>query len=321
VLMGAAYTVTKSSMRASTINDQTAGMQQNARIAMELVTRDLKMAGFGMSGAVGGCNTAIVPTDNNTGGADTGPDRVLVVVPTLLSTLKTTVTGGPTTNTITLQAGAVAAMVPDGFAVGQSISIGGVVPASVGTITGDVLTLGSNIGAPRVFSGCAQPCTGATQIYWLRCVRYDIATTTTLCEGSAPCLRRGIDPGGGVAPTMVAIAEGIEDLQLAYACDGCNGALPDGIVDDQNASNTFDASDFISNSAWATAPATADTIRMVRVSIVARQTQNDPDWGSTAPIVVEDHNPASDAGFSLSTYQRSRRRLLTRTIQVRNLGL
>jgi type IV pilus assembly protein PilW len=321
VLMGAAYTVMKSSIRASTLNDQTAGMQQNARMAMELVTRDLKMAGFGMSGTVGGCNTAVVPTDNNTGGADTGPDRVLVVVPTVLSTLKVTATGGPAVNTITLQDGAVAAMTPDGFAAGAPISIGGVVAFTVGTIAGDVLTLNSNIAAPRVFRGCVQPCAGATQVYWLRCVRYDIATTTALCEGSAPCLRRGIDPGGGVAPTMVAIAEGIEDLQLAYACDGCNGTVPDGVVDDQNASNTFDTADFISNSAWATVPATPDSIRMVRVSIVARQTLSDPEWGSTAPIVAEDHNPTQDAGYSAATYEHNRRRLLTRTVQLRNVGL
>jgi hypothetical protein len=59
---------------------------------------------------------------------------------------------------------------------------------------------------------------------------------------------------------------------------------------------------------------------MVRVSIVARQRVADDKWSSTAPITAEDHNPTQDAGYSQAAYAQSRRRLLTRTIQVKNLG-
>lgn len=333
IVAGAGYTVMSGSEKAATVNDQTAQMQQSARVAMELLSRDIKMAGFGINGPVGACGTAIVPLDNTPGGADTGPDQVRLVVPTVLSTLAATATGPFTT--VTLQAGAVAAMTPDGFGAGQTISIGGTQSTTVAAIAGDVLTTGTTIGAPMVFLGCVQPCAAATQVFWLRCVRYDIvretdANATTLCEGAPPCLRRGVDPGGGVAPTMVPIAEGIEDLQLAYACDGCNGTVPDGVVDDQNASGTFDAADFISNSTWTTAPMTADTIRLVQINIVARQPRaqvNSPSEGGTAgmntlaPIVAADHNPSNDAGFDPATYSQIRRRLLTRTVQARNLGL
>jgi type IV pilus assembly protein PilW len=34
---------------------------------------------------------------------------------------------------------------------------------------------------------------------------------------------------------------------------------------------------------------------------------------------VSDHNPSVDAGYNATTYQQQRRRVLTRTIQVRNL--
>lgn len=318
IVVGAGYTVMSGSEKAATLNDQTAQMQQNARVAMELLSRDIKMAGFGMNGPVGACGTAIVPLDNTPGGPDTGPDQVRLVVPTVLSTLAATATGPFTT--ITLQAGAVAAMTPDGFGVGAAISIGGTQATTVAAIAGDVLTNGTTVGAPMVFLGCVQPCTGATQVFWQQCITYSIGTTLAACGVNAPCLLRN----------GVAIAEGIEDLQLAYACDGCAGAIPDGVVDDQNASGTFDAADFISDSTWAASPITADTIRLVQINIVARQPRaqvSSPSEVGTAgmstpaPIVAADHNPSSDAGFNLATYSQIRRRLLTRTVQARNLGL
>jgi type IV pilus assembly protein PilW len=319
IVMGAGYTVMTGSQKASTVNDQATQMQQNVRVAMDLLTQDLKMAGFGMTGPVGACNFAVVPGDNTPGGADTGPDSVSVVVPTTstanpLWTLSTQLTGGPAATGLTLQAGAGASMTASGFAavpfaLPQPISIGGTVSATVTALAGDVLTLSSPVNSPALFPV-------GTPIHWLQCITYDIvratdANATTLCGGNPPCLRRG----------GVAIAEGIEDLQLAYACDGCTGALSNGILDDQNASNTFDTADFISNSTWTVAPLTPETIRMVRINIVARQLRADPDWKSSQPLVVEDHNPTSDAGYNQQTYQQMRRRTLARTVQLRNFGL
>ncbi|MDE3241184.1 MAG: PilW family protein [Nitrospirota bacterium] len=302
IVVAAGYTVMASGQQTAAMNDQTVEMQQNARIAMDLVSQDLRTAGFGMSGQVGACNYAIVPNDNTPAGADTGPDSFSVVVPTNLSTLALTATG--TIGTVTLQNGAVAAMTPSGFGNGSIISIGGVYTTTVASYSGDVVTLGTAIPAPKVY-------VAGTQVYWLQCVTYDIATTTAACSGPAPCLRRGGVP----------VVEGIEDLQVAYACDGCNGSVPDGVADDQNASNTFDTSDFISNSTWVSSPGTPDTIRLARVSIVARQARSDPNWKGTSPQAVEDHNPTSDAGYNAANYSQIRRRIFTRTIQLRNQGL
>jgi len=322
MLIAAGYTVLTTSQKAATVNDQTAEVQQNARVALELVTRDLKMAGFGMTAAVGNCTFAIVPADNTTGGADTGPDSVSLVVPTNLTTLAATATG--TTSTITLQSGAVAGMTPDGFGVGATVSVGGVFTSTVSAVSGDTLTLATAINSPQVYSG-------GTQVYWLRCITYAIATTTTRCAGTAPCLVRGVRNTGVTVDNdanMVPVAEGVEDIQLAYACDGCNGSIPDGVVDDQNASNTFDTADFISNNAWTSSPSTPDTIRLVRVTVVARQIGTDKDFGDKSiaqrgrgPQAVEDHNPAQDAGYVPANYTQARRRSFTRTVQLRNVGL
>lgn len=319
MVVAAGFTALTGTQKAATVNDLTTQMQQNARLAMELISRDVKMAGFGMTGAVGACPNAINPQDNNTIGADSGPDSVSLVVPITSNvaptwTLSAQVAGGPAANILTLQAGAVAAMIAGGLALNDTLSIGGVVSANVSAIdsAADQLTLTSSVGAPAIFP------TGS-QVYWLQCLTYSIGTTTVACAGTPPCLLRGGVP----------IADGIEDLQLAYTCDGCTGGVPDGVVDDQNGSNTFDTADFISNSTWATAPMTPDTIRLVQISIVARQTRTDEGFGegrgravgTPAPIVVADHNPSNDAGFNLATYQQVRRRVLTRTVETRNLGL
>ena len=54
---------------------------------MELLSHDIKMAGYGMTGPVLNCPTAIVPADNTVGGPDTGPDSISLVIPTVVSPL------------------------------------------------------------------------------------------------------------------------------------------------------------------------------------------------------------------------------------------
>jgi type IV pilus assembly protein PilW len=324
LLIGAAaFAVATTSERASTANERTTEMQQNARVAMDFLTQDIKMAGYGQTGMVG-CATGIVPADNTPAGPDTGPDSVSMIVPTPLSTLA--LAAGAGGNTAQLQAGAVAAInaafAPEVFGIGSWITMTGAWTSQVTNIAGDVLTFGANMGMTAAYP------TG-TPLTWLRCVTYSIGTTTAACAGNPPCLLRG---SGG---NNIVIAEGIEDLQLAYACDGCNGSVPDGIVEDFDvpANPAFTAGDFVSNNAWGTPPMTADTIRLVRVTIVARQQGVDLKagdttqirTGTTAPIIAEDHNPTAGvfvAGdYNATTYQQQRRRSITRTVQLRNVGL
>ncbi|MER3422512.1 MAG: hypothetical protein C4293_04040 [Nitrospiraceae bacterium] len=351
VVVAAGFTALTGSNKATQINDQAAQTQQNARVAMDLLSRDLKMAGFGMTAPVGNCTiggnaAAIVPADNNPAGADTGPDSVSLAVPTTsvvapLWQLATQVTGGLAATAIQLNAGAGAAMASAGLAIGGTISIGGVQSATV-TAVDDTMGLANAINAPAIYPV-------GTTVYVLQCITYQIIrpndANVAVCGGNAPCLVRGVaDAVAGprncnITPnTCVAIAEGIEDLQLAYACDGCNtavnGGVEDRIIDDQGAvNNVFEQTDFVSNSSWAAAPMLPSTIRLIRLTIVARQAQNDQGFGegrnaaisTTAPIIAEDHNPVDGifvAGdYNATQYSQQRRRVLTRTIQARNLGL
>ena len=311
-----AYTMMATQQRASSVNSRVTEMQQNVRVAVELITQDLRTAGFGMAGPVGACNTAIVPADQNTGGVDTNADAISIVVPTQISTLAAAFNGGPVANQLTLQPGAVAATPPFG-AVGDTVSINGLVTRTVAAVAGDVVTLNTNVGAPATF-----PATD-TAVYWLQCVTYQISTNVATCGGANTCLLRNGVP----------IADGIEDLQFAYACDGCgptppNPAFVDEIIDDQNGDGAFDAGDYISDDAWGTAPKVPDTIRLVRMSVVARELQaggtsedGTVPVSSPVPLQVEDHNHLNAAWYNAATYSQFRRRAMTRTVEIRNLGL
>ena len=74
-IIAAGFAVLTSSSKALTTNEQTIETQQNVRVAMEFLFRDIRQAGFGMNGPVGNCPTAVVPADNNTGGMDRGSDQ------------------------------------------------------------------------------------------------------------------------------------------------------------------------------------------------------------------------------------------------------
>lgn len=335
MVVAAAFAILTTSGRAVRASDNTAETQQNTRIAMDLISRDIRVAGFGLSGQVGGCtNTAgaygIIPIDNADTGNDAGPDKVSLVVP--LGNSKWTLAAaavdpGTGITGITLQSGGGQALVDAGLdtssATSSMISINGAVNVQVASRTGDALTF--TAAAPK---GATFP--SGAPVYFLQCIRYQIGTTTAECTTGGPCLLRGTVAAGG-ATSLAPIVDGIEDIQFAYACDGCIGSgIPDGSIDDQGAtpSGTFDQADFLTNQTWTTSPMTPDKIRVVQVSVVGRDTRSDQGFGEKAsatavsptPLQISDHNHANDAGYNLATYQQYRRRVLTKTVEMRNVS-
>ena len=53
IIIAAGYAVLTSSSKALTTNEQTVETQQNVRVAMEFLFRDIRQAGFGMNGRLG----------------------------------------------------------------------------------------------------------------------------------------------------------------------------------------------------------------------------------------------------------------------------
>ncbi len=363
VIVAAGFAILTTTSKAVRANDQTVDLQQNIRMAMNLIEHDIKEAGFGMVGQVGNCAVAgtpqaIIPQDNVPGGNDAGPDAISLVVPTTssgspavigppaipaipawsLAVAAATPAGQPGFNQLTLQPGAVATMAAAGLAVNSTITINGAVTATVAAVSagGNTITLANPIASPATFPV-------GTQIHLLQCITYQVIgyplpDANGVCQGSAPCLARGV-AGAGLncnvaASPCLPIVDGIMDLQLGYACDGCNALInagvADAVIDDLDGSGGFTAGDFWTNSNWAVAPLTPDKIRLVQVNLVARQTAADIGYGeggttsaslTNGPIVVSDHNPANDAGYNAATYSQVRHRLLIRTVDARNIGL
>ena len=339
IVVAAAMTIVMTSNKATQVNEQAADVQQNVRLAMELISQDIKLAGFNMTSTVGACTVGplalpapIVPLDNVPGGAvgvinDVGPDQVRLVVPAI-----TAGTGGGTpvltalasgaSNTIALSAADITAMGTSGLVFGSVVSVGGSFSSRVIAVGATSLTL-EKPPAPSAQFPIGTP------VYLLQCVTYAISAIPAVCGGSTSCLLRNGVP----------MVDGIEDLQLAYACDGCNvlapnTPLPNGVIDDQDApvgtpvgAGVFNAADFITNNTWAVAPMSSDKIKLVQVTIVARDSQpskglsegNSVPKNSAVSVIVSDHDPSVDVGYNATTYEQQRRRVLTRTIQVRNL--
>ena len=377
-----ALTVSQKTARAT---NQVVNTQTTARTGLDMITADLKLAGFGMTGlqggAVGNCvvngrAAAVVPADNNALGADFGPDSISIVVPmtnsvaTVGAVWQLSIPGSPPgaiggpklpIATLPMVSGATTAM---GAAVaggttalqGMSVTVGGVAGSRVaaGGVLPGGLTLNPAIPAPAAFGH-------GTQVYLLQCITYQVITPPdplNLCQGNAPCLVRGVAPGvplPGSPPNCnnpnpnpllphpcVPIMDGVEDLQLAYACDGCNAltgsVTPDGAIDDMNGSISFDQGDFLTDINWflpSNSALTTSKIRMVQVTIVARETRAEQGMGegvstvvrntNTIPI-VSDHNHATGV-FALGdnttpaqqqSYLQFRRRILSRTVELRN---
>lgn len=349
VLVAGGYTILTTTHKATISNERAVGTQQNIRVAMELIARDIKQAGFGMplapltpvGGTAGNCatgvggttSTAIRPVDNNsalplTAVNDTGSDSISLVVPRTNSTNGAIpgwvlASAAPSASTsITLTSTVVTEMVTEGMQNGSGayVSLGGVLTVPVISSTGATITLANSTLVPFPVG---------TQVYLLQCVTYQVQTGAANCGFAGPCLTRTVD--SGTAPTITtSLVDGVEDLQFAYACDGCNttinSGIPNGVIDDFNGNNTFDVADFQTNRVWAFGTFDPATIRLVQINIVARQTAIDQGTGEgiqagalSTPIQVSDHLPSNDAGYAPATYQSFRRRFLTRTVDTRNV--
>src|SRR5687768_13596431 len=161
VIVAAALTTVVSSNRANQVNSQVADTQQNVRIGMDIISKDMRMAGFNYNATdpatpiVGGCSSGgrpvgLLPQDQNPGGADTGPDRVSLVVPVLtnvttpwaLSAAAGSIPPSPVApfTVITMAGAAITDMAAQGLGIGSVMSIGGAVSRRVSAVTAGTIT-------------------------------------------------------------------------------------------------------------------------------------------------------------------------------------
>jgi type IV pilus assembly protein PilW len=273
VISLAGFAVLSTGQRSAVMNDQTVQIQQNVRLAMDLIARDVRMAGFGSpaAGSLPGCANTINTGDNNPGN-DLGPDTIAVMtVFEQVGRLNTAFITGAL-----LDLGA-----PSGLAIGDVVSLEGAFTGIVGAVGINTVTLGNSVVAPTNYA------LGAAVVQ-LKCIKYTVSNNLA----SPPFqLLREVNGGGPVA-----VVDGIESLQIAYALDANN----DGIIDDQPGGlvgipNVPDCKDFVPNDSWTSttcptqigagsqslalgtteylaANVTPSSIRQVRLTVVGRAT-------------------------------------------------
>lgn len=143
-----------------------------------------------------------------------------------------------------------------------------------------------------------------TPVYIIQAVQYTINNATpflTGCSAANPCLA-SYDATELRGSGRQVLAENIEDLQFAY---GIDVSPRDGRIDDYNADSSFTTADFVND------PADDTSIIAVRANVVAKTRNIDVKGGQFTRPAVEDRAAAtSKDGY--------RRRLLTKIIKLRN---
>lgn len=314
----AAFAVLTSSQKTSVTMDQTVQIQQNVRMALDLMARDIRMTGYGYpaAGALGGCAQHMNAVDSTV----VSDSISVMTMDQQIGTLGAAFTAN---NTITL-----AGALPSDMAVGQVISVDGIFTGTVANFstgaktitlfqTGTVIPL--NVIAPANFQTTAP-------VVRLACVTY------TVTDGT-------VTPPYQLMRNGVALVDGIESIQLAYGID----ADGDGRIDDQlgGQANVMDCLDFIPNNTPCmqggtalaaglvpvlppTVNATPTTVRLARITVVGRavppanvnvanSTWYDENYQGNSAVQAENQAIAGTPGI--------RRRALTRVIGLRDAAI
>jgi type IV pilus assembly protein PilW len=290
IAMTAVFATFISQQKSFTVQNRVAEIQQNLRQAVEYMSRDIRMAGYGIPDNVTIPNNVVAAgvtslrslyAKDNT----TGPDQVYI-----LYLFDMDANQPPTTsNNAASNATSITVASANNFLAGG----GELVLITDGT-TADLYETSSGTSGTNMnfrtgstgfngYHGKSYPA-GST-VAKARFVRYYIDKTTDSAHPTLMVDRMG---GGTTQP----VADDIEDLQLTYGID-TNG---DGNVD-----------------GWTASPTTYSQIRQVRLQLTARARLPEAGWSETRPPLGN--------WTAVSTPDGYRRRTYDIVIDVRNSGV
>jgi len=284
-----------SQQKSFTLQSRVAEMQQNLRQAVEYMSRDIRMAGYGIPDNVTIPNNTIAAgvtsirsiyaIDNTT-----GPDQIFI-----LYLFDMDANQPPTSdNAAGVPSNAASITVPStaGF-----LSTGGELVLVTDGATADLYETSAAVATTLTFGGGYSYNSGHTKSYSAgsppvtvakaRFVRYYIDTTT---DPAHPTLM--VDRMGGAAPQP--LSDDIEDLQFTYGVDS-------------NGNGSIDSGE------WTPTPATLLQIRQVRLQFVARARLPEAGWTEPRPTLGNRTDVATPDGYRRRTYDI--------VIDVRNSGV
>lgn len=296
VVLAAGYTVFEGSNRAVTQQNMENRMQDNARMAMDVLARNFRRAGFlanfgsyHNSWRVDGATVRLVSHNSNT-----GPDKVEIIGGALipLGKLHTPVPSGA--DQLIVSGDLSGVEVGDIIAVGLTFSsrVRQAPTGSVIDLDASVPTGATNMPYPGEFleDGVTRSKQHPAPVRLLTKVTYLIDES----DQNHPVLKQKMKN----APEEP-VAEDIEDFQIRYGVDANKNRI-------------------IENNEWRDNPADAelDLIRLVRITIVARSAQKDPALIGRTQVIpkIEDHP-------TRQVTDGYRRYILSRVVKARNLDV
>ena len=255
IVAGAIFTAFQSQQKSYFIQDQVAEMQQNLRASMDIIARDIRMAGFGF----GGCVNSIETFNNN-------PDQVDLIYAD--SSVATTAAESMPNPSAIFKVDSTAGFKDDDLIIITNGTRGTLmqithVNSSASTLQHNPSATINPPGGHNTFppGGYGK----GSKIYKLKYVSYKVDT-----DPDHPTMR--VDPGGGGYQPL---ADNIEDLQVAI------------IFADGDEANTYDDTDGDLTNDY-------DDIRSIRISILARTDRPDPDFNGQRPAIEDHAGGASD---------------------------
>jgi prepilin-type N-terminal cleavage/methylation domain-containing protein len=158
---------------------------------------------------------------------------------------------------------------------------------------------------PFTYTGGATPTAGVRDFGAINYVRFSIDAT-----GETPRLMMNrLD--GPAGPQV--LADGIEDLQIAYACDTAPATNGDGVFTEGTDSGTKKADEWTYNTSGDVPPVACNRPQAVRLTIIARSTEAD----TTLAGLPNNAKPAVEDGIA-GNPDTFRHRALTTTVYPRN---
>jgi prepilin-type N-terminal cleavage/methylation domain-containing protein len=173
--------------------------------------------------------------------------------------------------------------------------------------TTSIWNAGSAIAAivPNTYTGGASPTAGIRDIGALNWVQFSIDAT-----GEDPKLMMNrLD--GSAGPQV--LADGIEDLQIAYACDNLPAATPDGAFTEGTDTASKKIDEWNLNVSGDTLNAACNRPQAVRITVIARSTEPD----TTLAGLTNNLKPAVEDGVA-GKADTFRHRVMTTTVFPRN---
>lgn len=305
LIASGAMSLVMSAVRAQSHSTRVDVAQSGLRAGLDFITRDLLSASAGArSGTIRqGWNGVDVPsiailTANNSATLPDALDLYLVDA-TVWATVTAPVIAASTSITVNSSVG---------FAINDVVQISDLTTAMLVRVTGIPGATTINIANPNTFPPSVTTFAAGSWLFKSRHVRYAVDLTNVSATANEGMLTMDLFDGANWTSNAQPLAEGVEDLQVAYGFD--DTTPPDGVIfgPDPGANND----EWIFNAAGDALPASLANLRAVRITLVTRSTLAEPGTFTARPK-AEDHAAGTADGFF--------RRVIRSEVTVRNFNL